>query len=255
MDDEVRRQRLATVAKWGIGLAGAVVISPFVFLAVKGIVGLAIAVAVGMTVIQLAPVFSMKLANWKMKLIIGEAEKNPIETMQNLFVEKSEELQRADQNIVDFETEIGNFDDQLQVFKQQYPAEAETHQTLSERMHEALVEMKREQSAARRELQNFEQQIRKAKAIYKMALAAQKVVKLSRSAEAQVFAQIKEQVAFDAVRTQLNRSFANLNLALEKRADARPALPEARPTQTIDVTTPVSEPERVAVRRTHRKEE
>jgi hypothetical protein len=36
-----------------------------------------------------------------------------------------------------------------------------------------------------------------------------------------VFAKIKEQVAFDAVRTQLNRSFANLNLALERRADAQ----------------------------------
>jgi len=64
-------------------------------------------------------------------------------------------------------------------------------------------------------------------------LAAQKVVKMSKSAEAQVFAKIKEQVAFDAVRTQLNRSFANLNLALERREDARAALPEGLPIGAI----------------------
>jgi len=88
-------------------------------------------------------------------------------------------------------------------------------------MHEALAGMKTEQSAARAQLNDFERKIAKAKAIYKMSVAAQNVVKLSRSAEAEVFAKIKEQVAFDAVRSQLNRSFANLNLALERRADAQ----------------------------------
>jgi septal ring factor EnvC (AmiA/AmiB activator) len=224
-DADVRRQRLETLLKWGIGLIGAIVVAPYIFLAVKGMVGLAIAIAVGLLITQLAPVFSMKLANWRMGLIVAEAEANPIETMQNLYLEKSQELNRADNNIADFETEIRNFDDQLGDFKTQYPAEADSYDALSLKMHQALDEMKREQTQARRELQNFDQQITKAKAIYKMSLAAQKVVKLSKSAEAQVFAKIKEQVAFDSVRTQLNRSFANLNLALERRNDTRAALP------------------------------
>jgi hypothetical protein len=220
-DSDVRSQKLATALKWVAGLVGAVVVAPFVFLAVKGIVGLAIAAAIGLAITQLAPVFAMKLANWRMALIVGEVEKNPIETMQNLFVEKTQELARADNNIADFETEIRNFDDQVEGFKQQYPTEADSYETLSQRMHEALAGMKTEQSAARAQLNDFERKIAKAKAIYKMSVAAQNVVKLSRSAEAEVFAKIKEQVAFDAVRSQLNRSFANLNLALERRADAQ----------------------------------
>ncbi|MGO9318455.1 MAG: hypothetical protein ACLPXT_13395 [Terracidiphilus sp.] len=220
-DSDVRRQKMATALKWGAGLVGAIVVAPFIFLAVKGIVGLAIAAAIGLVITQLAPVFAQKLANWRMKLVVDEVEKNPIETMQNLFIDKTRELERADNNIADFETEIRNFDDQVEGFKQQYPAEADSYETLSQRMHEALAGMKTEQSAARAQLSDFEKKIAKAKAIYKMSVAAQNVVKLSRSAEAEVFAKIKEQVAFDAVRSQLNRSFANLNLALERRTDAQ----------------------------------
>ena len=223
-NNDARRAQIEQAVKWGAGLIAAVVIAPFVFLAVKGIVGLAIAMAVGVSLQQLAPVFGMKIANWKMKLIVSEASANPIETMQNLYLEKSKELSDADQHIVDFETEIGNFDDQMATFQKQYPSEAASYETLSSKMHEALADMKTQQTAARKELKNFDQQITKAKAIYQMSLAAQKVAKLSASAESQVYAKIKETVAFDAVRTQLNRSFANLNLAIEKRNDAR-ALP------------------------------
>lgn len=255
MDPEVRRKRLTTMVKWGIGVAGAAIISPILYFALKGLLGLAalvVAGAIGYVVIELAPVFAMKIANWKVKMIVSEAEKNPIETMENLRIEKAEELARADQGIVDFETEIGNYDDQLEGFKHDYPTEAPTYVMLSEKMHDGLLDMKREQSTARHELANFEQQIKKAKAIYKMALAAQRVTQLSKSAEAQVFAKIREEVAFDSVRTQLNRAFANLNLALEKRVDARPALPEGRPVKVIDATP--TTPERVPVPRNPRKE-
>ena len=229
-ENDVRKQRLISVAKWGIGLVGAIVVAQVIFIAIKGLVGLAIAGTVGLAIINFAPVVAMKFAK---KLIVAEAENNPIETMQNLYAEKSAERTAADQNIMDFETEVRNFNDQVEAFKQQYPSEAQSYETLSEKMGQALSGMKREQSAARRELSNFDQQITRAKAIYTMALAAQKVVKMSKSAEAQVFAKIKEQVAFDAVRTQLNRSFANLNLALERREDARAALPEGHPIGAI----------------------
>lgn len=259
MDQEARRQRVATLTKWGLGLVGAVVISPFVFLAVKGLVGLILAAAIGFVAIELAPVFGMKVANWKVKLIVQEAANNPIETMENLRIEKAQELETADQNIAEFETEIGNFDDKLAGFKREYPAEANRYEQISEKMHEGLTDMKREQDAARRALKDFEAKIKKARAIYSMALAAQKVVKLSKSAEARVFAQIKEEVAFESVSKELNRAFANLNLALERRASARTALPgadqtalpEARTSETIDVT-PTSR-ESAPVRRTRKE--
>lgn len=163
-----------------------------------------------------------------MKLLIAEVQANPIETMRNLWIEKDSELKGADQRIVDFETEVGTFRDQVSDFSNQYPDEAPKYQELQRKMEESLQTMKEEQSNARGELKAFNEKIKRAEAIYKMSLAAQNVVRLSGSAEAAVFAEIKEKVAFDSVRSQLNRAFANLNLALERRQDAvRLAAPRA----------------------------
>ncbi len=238
VDPEVRRQRIATGVKWGVGLAGAVLISPIVFLAVKGLVGLALAAAIGFIIINFAPVFAMKIANWKMKAIVAEAEANPIETMKNLKIEKANELDQADTDIVEFETEIGNFDDEVRSFKRDYPEDAPSYESISEKMHDGLAALKMEQEAAREKLADLDARIAKAEAIYKMSLAAQRVTALSKSAESKVFAEIKEKVAFDAVRTELNRSFASLNLALRQRATLqKPALPARHSSgPVVDVT-------------------
>lgn len=223
-DTDAKRQQLTTKYKWVLGLIGAVAISPVIFLAVKGIVGLMIALVVGQVCIQLAPVFSLRLANYKMKLLVGEVEKNPIESMINLRIEKAKELEQADQSIVEFETEIANFDDEIKAFKKRYPEEAPTYQTISEKMHQGLLDMQAERTESAQKLELLEQNIEKAQAIYKMALAAQRVTALSRKSEQAVFQEIKEKVAFDAVRTELNKSFASLNMALRQRQE-RPALP------------------------------
>lgn len=258
MDEEARRQRLATVAKWGIGLAGAVIISPFVFLAVKGIVGLALAVAVGMAVIQLAPVFSMKLANWKMRLIVQEAGANPIETFQNDYIDRFKEVEAKDQELEEWDMELRNYDDDLVGIKRDYPAEAASYEEISQQMHDGLADARHEQTQARADLAEYDRTITKMKRLYKMALAAQRVTSFSKSAEERVMQDIKRQAALDSVRSNLNRSLARLNTAMAKRqarpalpGTTQPALPEPSPAQTIDVT-PV--PERVAVRRTPRKE-
>lgn len=91
-----------------------------------------------------------------------------------------------------------------------------------------------EQAQARRDLHEFEQAIKKAKMLYKMALAAQRVTALSKSAEERVLENIKTEIAFDSIRSNLNRSFARLNTAMARRQE-RPALiptavPEARST-------------------------
>jgi short subunit fatty acids transporter len=37
MADEGRKEKIAALIKWGLGLLGAIIISPIIFLAVKGI--------------------------------------------------------------------------------------------------------------------------------------------------------------------------------------------------------------------------
>lgn len=222
---DVKNNKVQTVLKILIALVVGFVVAPFIFLAIKGLIGLAIAAVVGLAAIQLAPWISMKLDNLRMKLITGEAATNPIETMKNLYIEKYKELQEADQKIINFEAEVGNYDDKMRLFNKQYPEEAPKFQEISTKMHEGLAEMKDEQSDARAKLKDFAQRINKAEAIYKMSLAAAQVTAFSRSAEQEVFAKIKEQVAFDSVQTELNRSFASLDMALAKRKEEHLQLP------------------------------
>jgi hypothetical protein len=241
---DARRERIATYAKWGLALAGAAIVAPVAFLAVKGIIGLAIAAALGTVVIAFAQPFANTVANWRMKAIKAEAERNPIETMQNLYLAKAKELERSDAAIQDFVAEILNFSDQLGAFKSQYPEEAAKYDELLSKMQDALSIMKSEQKIARIELDKFYKSIQKAEAIYRMATAAAKVTKLSGKAESQVFAQIRQQVAVDSVRGQLNRAFASLDTALERRTTIQQALPPGREVEVIEVK-PAPEPIKV----------
>lgn len=209
--------------KWVLfGIGTIVVAGQFAGLILAGIeatIALVATLIVGGALVYFAPVFAMKAANLRMKAIVGEAEKNPIETLRNDYIFRTQQLQQADDSIAEFITEIRNYDDQCRDFKQQYPEEAESFEEISTAMHAGLKEMKEEQAQARVAVQDLSQKIKKAEAIYKMSLAAQRVTSFSHDSEQKVFADIKQQVAFDAVRSQLNRSFAALDRAMAKRTE------------------------------------
>jgi hypothetical protein len=227
---EEKRQAWANVLKWIAGLVAAAVLSPIIFLALKGVLGLlalAVAAAAGFTMLKLAPWFSLMVTNLGIKLFIREVEANPIESMESLRIEKTQEAEAADVEIVEFETEIRNYDDQTKEFERRYPEESSTFKDISRQMHEALVSMKQEQESARKALVDLAQRIEKARAIYKMSLAAQRVAQLSKSAEKKVFQEIKEKVAFDAVQSQLNRSFSALNMAVARRKTLQASAPSS----------------------------
>ena len=221
-------QKLAAALKWVGGFLVVAVISPIIFLALKatlGLIALGIAAGTGLTLLKLTPWFSMKVSNLVMKLVVHEAETNPIETLENLRIEKAAELLKADEAIIEFETEIRNYDDKTQEFSKQYPEESASFKEISTKMHEALLLQKTEQEAARVKLADLGQRIEKARAIYDMSMAAQRVTELSSSAAAKVYQEIKQKIAFDSVRSELNKSFASLNTALNQRKALNPASP------------------------------
>ena len=63
------------------------VVAPFIFVAIAGLVGLTVALAIAAVVTlagwALLPYAGMVAANWKIKLLKREASRNPVETMQN----------------------------------------------------------------------------------------------------------------------------------------------------------------------------
>jgi len=232
MDTNDRKRKVATVLKWLGGMVVVAAISPITFLAAKGALGLlafGAAAGVGIIGLKLAPLIGMKVSNLVVKGVIAEAEANPIETMENLKIEKTKELQEATKNIVEFEAEVGNFDDQVQEFAQQYPDDTPKFRQIAEKMHEALANQKAKHDEMEENLADLSARIERARAIYKMALAAQKVTAFSKSAEQIVFAEIREKVAFEAVKKKMNMASAALNMALSERRPAPPLMLGGKP--------------------------
>lgn len=228
---DLRKQSLANKVKWGIAAAAALLISPVIFMIVKGLVGLAVAGVIGMAIISFAPVVSMKLANWKLKAIKAEAAANPVETMQNVYREKSQALDAFVQRIEDFATEVGNFGDKLSGFKVEFPGEAPKFQATMTAMQELLKRRRMRLYEARQELEAFAGEIRKADAIWKMGLAAASMHKAAGMTEDDFMQRIKTETAIDSVQSNLNRALAQLETSL---AEDMPAL-EHNPSPVIDV--------------------
>jgi hypothetical protein len=220
MEPTDNKKRLATGLKWTFGLITVAIFSPMIVLALKGVLGLMAifaAVGIGGGLLKLAPWASMKISNVAMKLIMHEARINPIETLENLKVEKTLELQAADNAVVDFETSVRNFDDKIVLFKRKYPNKAAEYTEISGKMHESLEQQRTMQKVARSALADLGSKIDEAHAIYEMALAVEQVTKLSNSAEAKVFQDIKQKIAFDSVQSGLNHAFASLNMAVDQK--------------------------------------
>lgn len=211
---ELKRQKMATWAKWSLGLLGAVVISPVIFLAVKGLVGLAIAGIVGLTIISFAPVLSMKFANWKIKGIKSEAATNPIETLQVQLIEKKEALLRFLNSINSFAAEVKGFEDKVEQFKREHPSEAAQFDEQLKAMIELLENRKLKYRRAREQVNFFEASIDRARAKWEMAQAAIRMNKLAGMQTGDEYEKIKVETAIDSVQTAMNTAFAELETAL-----------------------------------------
>lgn len=234
---EQKKQRLATGVKWGLGLAGAVVVSPFIFLAVKGAVGLAIAGAVGLGIINFAPVVSMKFANWKLKAIKHEAKTNPIETLQNVSVKKKVDLNLFAEKIRTFSGRVRSFSDKVDGLKVKFPQDAKKFDEQLAQLNALLAARKAKYKAAQEALEKFDHEIERAQAIWEVALAAKDATQAAGgNAEADALERIKAETAVGAVQDELNAQLSELETALLEEPPETKSLPPKAEVTTIDIT-------------------
>lgn len=225
---EQRKARIAAWAKWGMGLAGAVLIAPFVYLAVKGLVGLALASVLGLAIVHGAPVLSMKFANWKLKGLKQEARQNPIETRQNIAMQARARITDAEQELTNFATEVRNFADQVKTLRSSQPDDAADFDEQLRGL-QRLLELKRQRLAeAKRNADDFEAATARAANKWKVAQAAIRMQKLSGSVADDEMNKLLAAESLDSVQSSMNRALAELDLALAMEAPpalASPAIP------------------------------
>jgi hypothetical protein len=121
----LKKERIALIGRWALALIAAAIISPVVFFAIKGLVGIIISLVLGLTIVNFSPWLSMKFANWKLKAIKSEAARNPVETLQNVYGQKQEQRKQFKQQITNFRTKVSGFSDKVEGFKAQFPQDAQ----------------------------------------------------------------------------------------------------------------------------------
>lgn len=216
-----RRDALATRSKWLIGLAAipVVIFSWFLAQAVLGLAALggalALAGAIGLAIVHGAPALSMRFANWKLADMKAQAEKNPIETLQNRQKQLEESLDAEAKAITDFDSEVENFRSSLQAeVEKGFPEEAMGGLPTLRNM-ERLREFRRVKfKKARAKMLERRRHVARAESKYRVALAAQRVTAASGEVQNTVLQQILEDIAFNTVDSAVNASMAELRTAI-----------------------------------------
>lgn len=206
--------KVATVLAWVMGLITAVLISPIIFLAVKGIIGAALAILVGFISLKLAPWVGMVVSNGVLKLIKYEARINPVETKMAIFVEDKKNIEEFEQECKNFTSEVSSFKVQVDKFIKQYPDEA---QTFLEQYNDmvALRDVRYQTLAqAKVDLENFWSEIQKCQAIWDMTKAGDRMDKAAgRISEKDAIRRIKERESSIAIEAGMARTRAALQHA------------------------------------------
>lgn len=211
-------ERKAKIQKWtGVGLIGlaGLIVSPIIFLAIKGLVGLIIAAVVGLAVVTFTPWVSMKFANWRVKAITHEARENPIETMVNLLAAKREAYGKFRESVENAVTARKDFATKCEQFSKQYPQRALEFTTQLEAMSSLVDRKIQALKEAKQSLAEGENKLTEMRAYWEMSQAAQEAHKAAGMDTGDLYEKLKADTAVDAVFESMNRAFAQLEVAAE----------------------------------------
>lgn len=255
--DGAKSKGFAKFLAWGLGLGAAIVIAPFVFLMIGGIVGVAAALGVTYAALKFAPVFGMMTSNLALKAIRWEARRNPVETKMQIYKEDKEQTDAFEKECSEFNDQVEAYRNQIAGFVKKYPAEAPTfleelrgYEELRGARYEALRDMR-----ANLVLQS--EDIERSTAIWDMTKASDRMGKLAgRLSQKDATRQIMESEANKAIEDGRARARAamihirNTQAGLKSSAPAAiaPATPTATPMleQGADNVFSINSAQRVA---------
>lgn len=219
MNLDLKRENVKKWASYGlIGLVG-LFVSPIIFLAIKGLVGLIIAGVVGMGMVTFTPWLAMKFANWKVKSIMAEAKENPIETMINLLAAKKHAFDEFRTNVENSAAARDTFKQKCDSFAKKYPARAVEFQTQLERMADLVERKTFALIEAKKSIAEGEHKLEEMQAYWEMSKDAIALNKAAGMDTGDMFEKLKADTACDAVFESMNRAFAQLEVASALEVD------------------------------------
>lgn len=230
-----RKARIEKYAKIGLIAFAGLLVSPIIFLTIKGLIGLIIAALLGLAVVSFTPWISLKFANWKVKAIVHESSQNPIETLVNLLVAKREAFENFKQNVESAVTARDDFRSKVETFTKRYPARAPEFKQKLQQMTDLVEKKKIALRDADKALEEGELKLEEMRAYWEMSLAAQKAHQAAGMDTGDLYEKLKADTAVDAVFTSMNRAFAELEVAASLEESPQPARLESSESSALDL--------------------
>jgi hypothetical protein len=243
---EFVNQKKAALIKWAIIGACCVVAAPAALMVLKGVVALAVAGVVGAGSIFFAPVVAQRMAIQRVKMEVRSAEENPIETLQNEYVQMQKDAESFEKEVTAFAAEVDSFAQQTQEYKKEYPDDAKLFEDQLTAMRTLQTYKEGKFKQAQADLHTFDGVVKRAKAMWKMALSAKRMNEIAGRQSVDVFSQIRKDTSLDTVRQATYQSFAEVRTALLKKVDMPGAGGQAKlaapqPPQTLGLVGDIAQ--------------
>ena len=238
-DINLKKDKLSRILMIAGMAAIGLIVAPIIFLTIQGIIGLAIAGAVGFSLVSFAPWFALKIANAKYRAIEAEkvshlkkvqdaAAENPIETMRNLLMQKHAAFLEFKKNVEIAVAARDTFAGKVEKFQSKYPARAAEFQSQLERMVDLVTRKKRALTDAQKSLEDGAMKMEEMQAYWEMSKDAIALNQAAGMDTGDAFEKLKADTACDAVVESMHRAFAQLEVAAALEVETSDTV--ARPT-------------------------
>jgi hypothetical protein len=214
-DIDLKSEKTKKWVQYGLFALAAFLFGPIALITVTGGIGLIVMLVIALfTVNVLIPWVSMAAKNWRLKALKAEAAKNPIETLQNEYLRRKQQILDYRNKVRTFAAEVKNFGDHVAGFKRDYPDESASFDEKFNKMNELLRLRKAKYERAQQGLKDYEKSIDKFKRKWEVAQAAQRLDQTAGAINDEFIGKLMTETAIDSVQKSMNEAFAELDLAL-----------------------------------------
>lgn len=244
---EARRDRLALGVKIAAVAGFGVIIAPLIFTLFKATVALILTGVLALATVSFAPVVAMKFANWKLRAIMEEARRNPIPTLENELLLRRGALGEAKRHLADSLAQVQGFIEQAEDAAKKYPDMADRWRERISKARDLSTLKKNSYRAAVVAVDEFEVAVDRARTEWKLILAEAAMNRSLNVISGDPMAQLKTRVALESVTDGMNRTFAQLEVALldsvevvdvnGKQAQPAPAIAMSEPMLLTQINT------------------
>jgi hypothetical protein len=191
-----------------------VVVLPFAIMAIKGWLAIAAVFLIAGATVAVAPALQMAAQNWRLKLLKGQAARNPVESMQVIYMQKMKDLNERAESIQNLRIKRVAFLRKLDDLKKKFPDDAANLSHYADRLTDLLNNRAQRYTEAQKAVAYYNSEIERTQAIWEAGKAAKDALQGEEYSEDQFLSDIKTKTSIDAAQDQLESAFAALDQSL-----------------------------------------